>query len=261
MVIRIFLLVLLYFPLIASAGTARDSIGVCMVNGQKYILHKVNKGETLFALNRKYQIPVDAIRKANPVKSVRIVAGDTLLIPFPENIPDQEFVKKETMQQADILPAPRNDTEREKAIADPDRQDKLQVKSKDINGINSETSEAILISRPDFLPPQAKYSDRKDLTGQPVLSVVLEGKVEIMTDDRMQSEPMYALHKDLPEGTFIKIINPVNQKFVIVRSLKPASGQLLNERVFLYISPIAARYLDVKADPDHLEMRFTLSGK
>jgi len=50
------------FCLIAQAHISpSDSIGIRTIDQKTYIVHKVEKGETLYALSRKYNVNVQSI--------------------------------------------------------------------------------------------------------------------------------------------------------------------------------------------------------
>lgn len=51
------------------------------VDGDKYIVHTVEQGETLFGLSRHYAVPLDAITASNPGTAEGLSIGQTLLIP------------------------------------------------------------------------------------------------------------------------------------------------------------------------------------
>ncbi len=51
------------------------------VDGDKYIVHTVQAGETLFGLSRHYAVPLDAITGSNPSAAEGLSIGQTLLIP------------------------------------------------------------------------------------------------------------------------------------------------------------------------------------
>jgi LysM repeat protein len=63
------LLTLATQPLWAAAHlppTPLDSIGIERREGRRYVLHRVDQGQTLYAVARRYRTNVDAIRAANP---------------------------------------------------------------------------------------------------------------------------------------------------------------------------------------------------
>ena len=50
-------------------------------DGKKYVLHTVEKGQTLFAIGQRYAVPVEAIVKANPAAGQGLSIGQVLVIP------------------------------------------------------------------------------------------------------------------------------------------------------------------------------------
>lgn len=245
-------------PFCLMAEMRMDSVGTRIYNGEKFILHKVTKGETLFALTRRYNVPVDAIKKANPVKSERINIGDTLMIPTGDTgYATPKSASSEAKQQVepgnrDQTPIKKTEIPKEDRPALPEERNAREIE---------QPRQTASIQPPEYLPSHAQFSNRNDINGQPVLAVVMSGKVRVLTDSRVQEQPMYAIHNELPEGTLIKVVNPENQKFVIVKTLKANPAQTLNPDVVLYISPVAARYLDAQTNPDKMELRFTLSER
>ncbi len=51
------------------------------VDGDKYIVHTVEAGETLFGLSRHYAVPIDAITTSNPSAAEGLSIGQIILIP------------------------------------------------------------------------------------------------------------------------------------------------------------------------------------
>lgn len=51
------------------------------VDGDKYIVHTVEQGETLFGLSRHYAVPLDAIAASNPGTAEGLSIGQTIPIP------------------------------------------------------------------------------------------------------------------------------------------------------------------------------------
>ncbi len=68
--------------LIASpAGTLSDSVGLEKKEGQWYILHKVEKGESLYGISQRYHVDVDRIEKGNNGTSA-LSSGQMVRIPY-----------------------------------------------------------------------------------------------------------------------------------------------------------------------------------
>ncbi len=66
---------------LAIFAMPQDSIGTKTENGIVYILHKVDKGQTLYAIARKYNVDVNDIIKANPGSDKGIQADAVMMIP------------------------------------------------------------------------------------------------------------------------------------------------------------------------------------
>lgn len=66
----------------ASELIAGDSIGVERVGDKTYILHKVSPQETLFAISRRYQVPVGEIQNSNEVLKQGLKIGQTIRVPY-----------------------------------------------------------------------------------------------------------------------------------------------------------------------------------
>jgi LysM repeat protein len=230
--------------------SGKDSINTKIINGEKFIQHRITKGETLYSLFRRYTVPIDLIKKYNPDKADRLVVGEILNIP--------SAIPKESKNDSEVIQADESVKKTEKA----NRVD-IPVKNIPNDKIIQERKEPQIepANKPNYLPQSASMTNKLNGAGENVWAVKMTGKIEVLTDPRIQQEPMYALHPNIPEGTLIKIINPVNEKFVIVKNLHPLESQILKKEAFIYISPIAARYLDIAADSEKMEIRFTLSSK
>lgn len=85
--VRIFLLSLVSIPLLSLGASAsgfsavRDSVGVERRNGKFFVQHKVEPKETLYALSRKYGVPVSQIVESNPSVETSIMIGQIVLVP------------------------------------------------------------------------------------------------------------------------------------------------------------------------------------
>ena len=102
-------LLLLILVLIAGISSAQE---IRTINGRKFIVHKVEQGQTLYALSRSYAVPVEDILKANPAAEAGLSIDQEILIPqdainkrearsAPEIVADGELLhtvqRKETM--------------------------------------------------------------------------------------------------------------------------------------------------------------------
>ena len=131
-----FLLLTCQFALCTTAVFATtnpiDSVGVERKDGRKYVLHRVDQGQTLYGVARRYGVNINDIKGANPDLSDGGVRYDQLL-----RVPVSE-VKLSRREQKDVEKAIRNDEKEkaraakdtEKIIADAEAADKADAKAK-----------------------------------------------------------------------------------------------------------------------------------
>ena len=64
------------------AAAARDSIGTERANGKTYILHKVDPGQTLYAVMRRYGVSVGEIKAANAGMADNLRTDQVIRVPY-----------------------------------------------------------------------------------------------------------------------------------------------------------------------------------
>ena len=73
--------VIVLFFSINGYSKSQDSIGNKMLNGNRYVMHKITKGEGVYSISKKYGVPSKAIFEANPGSEKGIKIDQVLLIP------------------------------------------------------------------------------------------------------------------------------------------------------------------------------------
>jgi LysM repeat protein len=84
-VLAIFLFAFFLYSTAAKAATesVRDSLGTERKGGSLLVLHKVEAGETLMALARRYRSSLKAIQEENPHLSAGVKVGEVVKVPYP----------------------------------------------------------------------------------------------------------------------------------------------------------------------------------
>ena len=103
MKIRCLILTLLLICVVSELS-AQD---IVVIDGAKYTIHDVVKGETLYSLARKHGTTVDEIVKANDVLAEGLKAGQRIKIPFcaePKHTRQHQGKNKEVTQQQEVAP-------------------------------------------------------------------------------------------------------------------------------------------------------------
>lgn len=93
----------------ANGVSVVDSIGYEKVGGKIYVLHKVNQGQTMFAVVRQYGTTIQSLREANPGISDNVQFGQTLRVPYTPKAKKKEEVKKEEPKK-EVAKAPVKDS-------------------------------------------------------------------------------------------------------------------------------------------------------
>ena len=79
----------------AASSSTIDSIGVERVGGKIFVLHRVNQGQTMFAVVRQYGTTIHALRESNPGMSDQIQSGQTIRVPYTPKPSKKEARKEE----------------------------------------------------------------------------------------------------------------------------------------------------------------------
>lgn len=89
--------ILIALSLLASgfvrAHTVADSVGVEKKDGKRFILHRVDEGQTLFAIARRYSSSVNAIKAANPELGSTVRYAQIVRIPIPDGALSRKAAK------------------------------------------------------------------------------------------------------------------------------------------------------------------------
>jgi len=83
----------------AKGLNAVDSVGVEKVGGKIFIIHRVNQGQTMFAVVRQYGTTIHALREANPGMSDQIQSGQTIRVPYTPKVTKKEAKKDEKKEE------------------------------------------------------------------------------------------------------------------------------------------------------------------
>jgi LysM repeat protein len=78
---------------ICFAQSAKDTIEVVEIGKQKYYIHTVEAGHTLYAISKRYNTPIDVIKDANPGIEAGLSIGQKIKIPV-KKIPKRPLTQR-----------------------------------------------------------------------------------------------------------------------------------------------------------------------
>lgn len=84
----------------ASGNYEVDSVGVERVGGKIFVLHRVNQGQTMFAVVRQYGTSIQALRDANPGMADNIQSGQTIRVPYTPKTSKKDSKKEDKKEAA-----------------------------------------------------------------------------------------------------------------------------------------------------------------
>lgn len=80
----IYSLVLLLVFTGSYAQEASSEPEIHKINGKEFYIHEVEAGNTLYAISRRYAVPIEVLKKENPRLGQELTIGDRILIPVEE---------------------------------------------------------------------------------------------------------------------------------------------------------------------------------
>lgn len=239
----------IFILLIEGSGTARvDSIGFRTIDNQSFIIHEVERGETLYKISRDYGVSISKITNSNPgINPDRISIGEHLLIPAPQleiiaaehlnvssTAPDieegQHLIQKgETLYKisrmyqvavAELVDwnMLSDDELQEGQILTIKRPDGFvsQASTAEIQ-VETHASEAMLYKGPvNENDLSLKY--KSNLASEYYSESLQKGVITWMDNHNYPpSQGYFALHKTLPVGTIIRVTNTINGQEVYAK--------------------------------------------
>ncbi len=186
-------------------------------NLENSLTHKVMKGETVYAISKKYNTTVDQIKTWNQLNDVAIKEGQDLVVGY-EN-PKLNLIGPLPMEESWLV-----------AVTVLDEKEKPETESENTPVAVAEISTSSVINSNAAL---IRYNEKGIAT---------------WTHSTYDEGNFYALHATAPKGTMITVKNLMNSKTVEVKVIGklPATGE--NENVQIKISQSAAKKLNVLDD-------------
>jgi LysM repeat protein len=202
------------------------------------VYHTVKPGETLFALARKYDQPVETIKSMNQLTSDGIQTGQKLIVKFVTEAGGQVLAQTET-QKVVIPPAP---PAQEKATAS------TGTTATDIISPAVETAgtpaDAAVQTKNDRNTAADQYFDKptktvtpvKKNSGKSMIQIAETGVATLFADGAAQNNKYYGLHRTAPIGTIVKVTNRMNNQSVYVKivGVLPDTGE--NDNIIIKMS-------------------------
>lgn len=182
----ILLFVLVVFPM-ALMAQVKGPIEV--VDGKKFYMHKVEKGQTLYAISRLYSCDINEILSANPGADQGLKEGQTLKVPAPASskVEDKNPPKDSSNGKGEKL----HEVQRKEALYSIAKM--YDVDINEIVALNPGADQGLKKGQMLRIPSKEKVVET------PVITAPNETKVELITNTRSHTvspgETLYSIAK------------------------------------------------------------------
>lgn len=294
--IRILILVLMLLPFSGKANV--DSVGMEQIDGKKYILHKVTKGEGLYGIARLYGSTPTQIQEINNLSTTTLEIGQVLKVPSKLskiNTPVQtvKTEKQEKPKSEPIIQNPKLNLTQYSThtVKKGETLYKIAIKYgisvtelKEINNLRSNTlsynqklkvpKKGNIIENPDIIEPtEEEAKNVKIETSKGVADTKVStrdnkylnstdfnetGIAGWINDKSINPKKSIALHKSAPIGTIIRVTNLMNNKSVYVKVIGALPETGDNENMIIVLSKAAVNMLGVVDQKFRVNLNYSI---
>lgn len=272
---KILLMLLSLLPLAGIANV--DSVGVETIEGKKYIIHKVEKGEGLYGISRIYGTTPATIQQVNNLSNTILDLGQLLKVPS-KHIQVAKPVPVEVPEPVAIVKNPKLDKTQFTYHTVGKGETLYQIAKKygttvteirEINKIKGTSlsyrqklkipKKTVLYANPDLIEPteeELKNVKVETTKGTATSKVSTKdnkylqstefnenGIASWVNDKTLNAKKSIALHKTAPIGTVIRVTNLMNNKSVYVKVIGTLPNTGDNENTIILISKAAVNML------------------
>jgi len=89
--------------LVSIGLQAQKDATIQVIDGQKFYVHTVETGNTIYGLSKLYNVSQETILKKNPEASTGLKLGQSLYIPVPENLKEDKWTNPIRMDGAHLI--------------------------------------------------------------------------------------------------------------------------------------------------------------
>jgi len=205
--------------------------------------HIVKPGETLYGIAAKYHLKFQDFAKLNSLTSTKIKIGQVLKIPQYVKVVHYADSTKSTEALTDTIKIiPRN--------------------------IVKQVVDSLVLSSDDTLAPDSlKLVLGPLLNSNPYEKYYFSNTSEqgvatwMIESSANKKGKFYALHPTAAIGTIIKVVNPMNKRFVYVKVVGPLPETGDNHDVLIKITQSAARRIGIVDSRFRVDISYGIKGK
>ncbi len=248
-------------PAAVPAKETKTPSNTSVSQDDQKVMHTVLKGETLYSIAKRYHLTLTEIKAMNNLTQDVVNEGQQLIVgkksqgttkpdPTPSEAPApvKEPVKSPPGNQRTASENPMVVPENTTASTS-----KTVIPAMTINQSNPAAPGSSLEK-----PTKSVSPVKKNGTGKTLMQVTETGVASWIQENQLNQNKYYALHRNAPIGTIIKVTNRMNNQFVYVKvvGVLPNTGE--NENVILKVSQAVTSKLNALDPLFQVELSYGL---
>lgn len=273
-------ILIIFISITNNASANIDSIGIETIAGNKYILHKVQKGEGLYGIARKYKCTVSEIQELNNLSNTILDLGQIIKVPSKNKSLNVEPTTSKAEQTAipKIVNNPKvkpntfithtvkkGETlyllsrKYDVSVTEISKLNKLKKTSLELGQKLKIPKKGTVINNQDIIEPTEE--EQKNVTIEKsngnadvkvnVKNNKLLGSIDYnetgiagwIDDKNIDSKKSIALHRTAPVGTIVRVTNLMNNKSIYVKVIGKLPDTGDNENTIIILSKAAVNML------------------
>ncbi|MEY3343939.1 MAG: hypothetical protein RL090_1623 [Bacteroidota bacterium] len=200
------------------------------------ITHVVKKGETLFAISRKYGVSLSEIKRINGILNEEIVEGRVLIIRKSKVV---EPMQKTTPDSSNVV-----DQKNPVTTENPSKSTEANINQTDSTNQVVQTTKNIQSVRPKE-------------GGKPIIQITETGLADLVQDNSLGQNNYYCLHKSAPIGTIIKLTDNETGKSVYLKVMGNIPSTEKGS-VIIRLTNHPLKFIGSKTTPFMVEISYSL---
>lgn len=237
-----------------------DSIGIKTIEGKSFVIYQMGKGETAYAVSRKFNVPYKDIAAANSgVDMGALKIGQQILVPIylsttlgaVSNTTVANTQKDEIKSSPVVLPP--DVAQNNSSVTDPAN----EIKPEEIKSTENNATENTSVTNTSIITENTSSAQSGEKTksfamlyaeyqSESMIAVSEKGAATWIENNNIETgDRFYALSNTAPVGSIIKVRNMMNNRVVFAKVIGKLSESEVNQKVMVKLSAGAGERLNV----------------
>lgn len=240
--------------------TISQPVEIMPANFEKGTSHIVQPKETLYSIARKYNIHVDELKGVNDLASNNLDIGQVLMVPKKRTSSSELTLLEGAPQQSKLPEGPKYTYYVQPGETISSIARRFEVNSDSIISWNQLNSSQLKIGSQliirqkvnlDSLNYQApsfsntSYGSKMWHEENDAPGILWEEGVAGVIEEILKTKKHLALHRELPVGSEVSVVNLMNNKRILVKVVGKLPETGLNRNVMIRLTPVTFRKLGI----------------